>query len=108
MTETLSGVVIIHNASSCAVESSQILTVPELLRTGYAHLETLGLYLPDLSPILATHEMLQIDAPIPVDTAAIDDVRAHLLTPQRSMDFDTLLQILGHRLNERARLAGLS
>jgi hypothetical protein len=93
LTETLSGAGIIHNASACAVDSSQVRTLPELRRTGYARLDTPGLYLPDLSPILASHEMPQIDAPAPVDTAATDDVRAHLLTPQRTIDVDTLLQI---------------
>jgi hypothetical protein len=93
LTETLSGAGIIHNASTCAVESNEIRTLPELHRTGVARLDTPGLYLPDLSPILATHEMPQIDSSVPVDAAAIDDIWTHLLAPQHSMDVDTLLQI---------------
>jgi hypothetical protein len=75
------------------VESNEIRTLPELHRTGVARLDTPGLYLTDLSPILATNEMPKIDSSVPVDAAAIDDIQTHLLAPLNSMDVDTLVQI---------------
>jgi len=56
-------------------------------------LDTPSLYLPEVSPILAGHEVPQLQEAFPTEVGEIDKLRAQLQTPQRSYDLDTLLQL---------------
>jgi len=56
-------------------------------------LDTPSLYLPEVSPVLAGHEIPQLQEAFPTEAGKIDILRAQLLTPQRSYDLDTLLQL---------------
>jgi len=55
-------------------------------------LDTPSLYLPEVSPILAGHEV-QLQEAFPTEAGEIDNLRAQLQTLQRSYDLDTLLQL---------------
>jgi len=50
-------------------------------------------YLPELSPVLAGHEVPQPREAFLTEAGEIDNLRTRLQTPQRSYDLDTLLQV---------------
>ena len=56
-------------------------------------LDTPSLYLTEVSPILAGHELPQLREAFPTEAGEIDNLRAQLQTPQRSYDLETLLQL---------------
>jgi hypothetical protein len=90
--EVLFGGGIIHNATACSTASKQVQALPELHRTNYANLDTPALFLPNLTSILAAHEVPQIEEPVQANTKELD-IKSRLATPLRSLDVDTLLHI---------------
>jgi len=84
---------IIHNATECSITSNEIRTLPELHGSTYTMLDTPSLYLPEVSPILAGHEVPQLREAFPTEAGEIDNLRAQLQTPHQSYDLDTLLQL---------------
>jgi len=84
---------IIHNATECSIMSNELRTLPELHGRTHTVLDTPSLYLPEVSPILAGHEVPQLQEAFPTEVGEIDKLRAQLQTPQRSYDLDTLLQL---------------
>jgi hypothetical protein len=48
---------------------------------------------PDLAPILAAHENPKIEEMIPADTRELDNIKALVTTPQKSLDVNTLFQL---------------
>jgi hypothetical protein len=82
---------IIHNATACSIASNQVQALPELHRTNHSNLDTPALFQPNLTSILAAHEVPQIEEAVPADTKELDNIKSRLATPLRSLDVDTLL-----------------
>jgi len=77
----------------CSITSNEIRKLPEIHGRAYTMLDTPSLYLPEVSPILASHELPHLQKAFPTKAVESDNLRAQLLTPQRSYDLDTLLQL---------------
>ena len=58
--EVLSEAGIIHNATECSITSNELRTLPELHGSTYTMLDTPSLYRPEVSPMLAGHEVPQL------------------------------------------------
>jgi len=56
---SLHGGGLIHNATTCAVATQQIRTLPELRQTDYIHLDTPTWHLPKLTPMMSLPETSQ-------------------------------------------------
>ena len=88
---TLLGGGLIHNATTCAVATEQIRTLPELRQTDYVHLDTPTCHVADLTPSLKLHEAPQIKEDLPAAVKDLDN-KARLATPLHSLDLDTYFQ----------------
>ena len=55
----------IHNATECSITSNELRTLPELHGSTYTMLDTPSLYLPEVPPILARHEVPQLQEAFP-------------------------------------------
>jgi hypothetical protein len=87
---------IIHGATTCTITTHNLRTLPEVCRIDYTFLDNPGVYVPDLAPILATHETPKIKEMIPADTRELDHIKTLMSTPHKSLDVDTMFQV--HKL----------
>ena len=56
-TQILSGAGLIQNATGCTITTGEIRTLPELHGVAHASLVAPSVYVPDISPVLAKHEL---------------------------------------------------
>ena len=89
-TVLLSDAGFICNASSCAISTNEIRTLPELHNTTKAKVDIPLLHRPEQLPIVAKHELPQIMEAAPPETQELDNIRARLATAHHSYDVDTL------------------
>jgi len=61
-TLTLSGVGLIHNATTCSITSGEMRTLPELHGVAHANFDAPSVYVPDDFPILSRHELPRVEA----------------------------------------------
>ena len=84
---------LIHNATTCAVATEQVRTLPELRRTNYIYLDTPTWHVPELTAEPTHQESLQRKEDLPAAVKDLDDIKARLATPLHSIDLDTYFQI---------------
>ena len=90
----------VYNASSCAISTNKIRTLPELQTVTKAKVDIPLLHIPERLPIVAKHELPRILEAAPPETQELDDIRACLATAHHSYDVDTLFQV--HQTSLRA------
>jgi hypothetical protein len=90
---TLHGGGLIHNATTCAVATEQIRTLPELRQNDYIHLDTPAWHMPELTPMMSLHKTPQTEKNLPAAVQDLEDIKGCTATPLRSLDLDTLIQI---------------
>ena len=99
-TVLLSDAGFIYNASSCAISTNEIRTLPELHRPTKAKVDIPLLHLPDQLPIVVKDELPQIKEAAPLEAQELDNIRARLATAHHSYDVDTLFHV--HQTSLRA------
>jgi cell division protein FtsB len=84
---------IIHGATTCAITTHNLRTLPEVRQVDYTFLDNPVVYVPDLEPILSAHETPKFEEMIPADTLELDHIKTLVKTPHKSLDVDTLFQV---------------
>jgi hypothetical protein len=92
-TQILSGAGLIQNATGCTITTGEIRTLPELHGVAHASLVAPSVYVPDISPVLAKHELPRVEEALASGVNDLDLVEDRLESQQKWLDVDTLVHI---------------
>jgi hypothetical protein len=92
-TMSLQGAGLVRNLSTCYISSSTLRTLPELVGSVHAKLETPNLYLPSNISAVSNYETNQLKDVLPADTSRIDDMTSRLATRKQTFDVDSSFHV---------------
>lgn len=91
-TELPSGVGLLHNTSMCHDSTNDVQIFPELCGANQTELNAPKLYLPDKVPIIADHEIEQLEEIPPTQVQKLD-INSRVATLRQTLDIDSRFHI---------------
>ena len=88
------GIGLLHKSSSCHLSTNNVQILPELRETTQTELRTPKLYVLDKVPIIADHEVQQLeDMALTTEFQKLDSINSRIITHRQTLDLDTLLHV---------------
>jgi hypothetical protein len=92
-TELLSGAGLLYDATKCQISTNDVHVFSELLRTTRTEFHAPQIYVPKQLPIMADHEIQQLEEIAPAVLRELDNISSHATTIRRTLDMDSLISM---------------